>query len=34
MTVRDTLADNFAKNVKTFNKALDKMYKEFPPKKK
>lgn len=29
---RDTLADNSEKNLKTFNKALDKMFKSFPPK--
>jgi hypothetical protein len=33
-TARDTLADNSDKNIKTFNKALGKMFKEFPPKKK
>jgi len=31
---RDTLADSSDKNLKTFNKALDKMFKSFPPKKK
>jgi hypothetical protein len=33
-TARDTLADSSDKNVKTFNKAMDKMFKNFPPKKK
>ena len=33
-TARDTLADNSDKNIKNFNKALDKMFKNFPPKKK
>jgi len=31
---RDTLADSSDKNVKTFNKAMDKMFKNFPPTKK
>jgi len=31
---RDTLADSSDKNLKTFNKTLDKMFKSFPPKKK
>ena len=31
---RDTLADSSDKNVKTFNKAMDKMFKNFPPAKK
>jgi len=30
---RDTLADNSDKNLKNFNKAMDKMFKSFPPKK-
>jgi hypothetical protein len=33
-TARDTLADNSDKNIKNFNKALDKMFKNFPPAKK
>jgi hypothetical protein len=33
-TARDTLADSSERNVKTFNKAMDKMFKSFPPKKK
>jgi hypothetical protein len=33
-TARDTLADSSDKNVKTFEKAMDKMFKNFPPKKK
>lgn len=33
-TARDTLAESSDKNVKTFNKALDKMFKNFPPKQK
>lgn len=31
---RDTLADSSDKNVKTFNKAMDNMFKSFPPAKK
>jgi hypothetical protein len=31
---RDTLADSSDKNLKTFSKAMDKMFKSFPPKKK
>jgi hypothetical protein len=31
---KDTLADSSDKNVKTFNKAMDKMFKNFPPQKK
>lgn len=30
---KDTLADSSAKNVKTFNKAMDKLFKNFPPQK-
>jgi hypothetical protein len=30
---RDTLADSSDKNLKNFNKAMDKMFKSFPPKK-
>jgi len=30
---KDTLADSSDKNVKTFNKAMDKLFKNFPPKK-
>ena len=33
-TARDTLADSSDKNIKTLNKAMDKMFKNFPPKKK
>jgi hypothetical protein len=33
-TARDTRADNSDKNVKTFNKAMDEKFKNFPPKKK
>ena len=31
---KDTLADSSDKNVKTFNKAMDKLFKNFPPQKK
>ena len=33
-TAQDTLADSSDKNVKTFDKAMDKMFKNFPPQKK
>jgi Domain of unknown function (DUF4136) len=33
-TARDALADSSDKNVKTFTKAMDKMFKNFPPRKK
>ena len=31
---KDTLADSSDKNVKMFNKAMDKLFKNFPPTKK
>lgn len=33
-TAKDTLSDNSDKNVKTFDKAMDKMFKNFPPQAK
>lgn len=33
-TAQDTLSDSSDKNVKTFEKAMDKMFKTFPPAKK
>lgn len=33
-TARDTLSESSDQNVNTFNKAMDKMFKNFPPKNK
>jgi hypothetical protein len=33
-TAQDTLSDSSDKNVKTFDKAMDKMFKNFPPQSK
>jgi hypothetical protein len=33
-TAQDTLSDSSDKNVKTFDKAMDKMFKNFPPRAK